>query len=346
MMLQKAVEKADITQADLVIFGGCEYDDKHGTIRKVDSILNESLVPKKEVFSSRYCAEKLYQLTQGMAWNKLFRRNFLQKYNLRFQRIKYTDDAYFTFAYMALAEKITVIRENLCFYRVNSGNNQSSGITNYPDSAYVPYMALKSSLEAWGLYDMLKQSFVNCAATFIRRSYDEIDRYDSFKYLHDKLRGEIFDKLEIGCQSADFFYDKRLYQWVCQVVENTAGELVFQAARAFGGNVTTGILRFQFPYSRIPRGCRLALVGDDVVGRYYYAQLILGGYCDIACWVGESNPFHLSCVRELNALKETAFDYVLVACMQPQQIDRAVSVLKEFSIPDERIVLAYEENES
>jgi len=341
-MLQKAVEKADAANADIVIFGGCEYDDKHGTSRKVDSILNESLIPQMEVFSCRDYPKKLYQLSQGMAWNKLFRRSFLEKYHLRFQRIKYTDDAYFTFAHMALADKIAVIRESLCFYRVNSGSNQSSGITDYPDSSYAPYTTLKASLEAWGLYGMLKQSFVNCAAAFIWRSYDEIGRYDSFAYLHDKLRSEIFADLEIDCQPADFFYDKRLYQWVRQVSGNTAGELAFQAARAFGGNATTGILRFQFPYDRIPQGCRLALIGDDVVGRHYYAQMALNGYCDVVCWAGESNPFRLSSVKGLDALKETKFDYALIACVQPPQIDRAIAVLKKLGTPNKNIILASE----
>lgn len=342
LMLQKAVDKADAVSADLVIFGGCEYDDKHGTSRRVNSILNESLIPQSDVFSRRNFSEKLYQLTQGMAWNKLFRRSFLQKYGLRFQRVKYTDDAYFTFAHMALAERITVLNESLCFYRVNSGSNQSSGIADYPDSAYAPYTALKVSLEEWGLYDMLKRSFINCAAAFIRHCYDSIGRYAPFEYLHDKLRGEIFDELEITRQPKGFFYDQRLYQWVCQVCGNAAGELAFKAARAFGGDATTGILRFRPPYDRIPRGSRIALVGDDIAGRHYYTQLVLTGYCDVVCWAGENNPFHLSCVKGLESLRDAKFDLALISYVQSDQVDRAVAALKAASITDEKIILASE----
>lgn len=341
-MLEKAVRRADATDADVVIFGGYEYDDRHGTSRRVDSILNESLIPAGEVFSRQDYAGKLYQLTQGMAWNKLFRRSFLEKLGLRFQRIKYTDDSYFTFAHLALADRLAVVDEPLCHYRVRTGTSQSSGIADYPDSAYRPYTKLRSSLVEWGLYSTLKQSFVNCAAAFIRRSYDEIGRYEPFRYLHEKLRNEVFDELDISGQPESFFYDKRLYQWVRQVMENGPGELAFKAARAFGGDSTTGILRFQFPYDRIPRGSRLALIGDDAVGRHYYAQLTLSGYCDVTIWAGEDNPFRLSCVQGYGALADAAFDYALITSVQPERVDRAIAALTRAGTPGEKIVLASE----
>jgi len=340
-MLEKAAKKADATDADIVVFGGCEYDEKHRIFKQVTSILNEGIAPKKEAFSYRDCPDKIYQLSQGMAWNKLFRRSFLKKHNLQFQKIKYTDDAYFTFSHMALADRIAVINESLCNYRVNTGTNQTAGISNYPDSAYRPYLVLKEALVEWGVYDTVMQSFVNCAATFMRHCYDQIDRFEAFQYLHDKYRNEIFEALDIAGQPKNFFYDARLYLWRQQVLEHSAGELAFKCARAYGSEFVTGILRFQFPIDRIPRGSKVALVGGGIMGQHYYAQNILSVYCDIVVWASskDSEPVSLGCIQELDALRGVEFDYALIAYMRPHLIEDAVLYLKSIGTSDDKIVL-------
>lgn len=337
-MLEKAVKRADATDADLVVFGGYEYDNKNGNTYKVASILNEKAIPEKEIFSYLDCPDQIYQLSQGMAWNKLYRKSFLEKYNLRFQKIKYTDDAYFTFAHMVLAEKITVLKEYLCYYRVHTGSSQTDGLADYPDSSYLPYIALKASLVKWGIYDTVKQSFINCACSFMRYFYDQIEHYQSFQYLHDKYRNEVFEELDIVQQSSDNFYDERVYLWCRQVLTYSAGEIAFKAARAHGNDSTTAILRFQFPYRKIPRECKIALVGAGIMGRHYYSQVMLSGYCDVIAWVEQENPFQLSYIKEFDTLRNCEFDYALIAYMQPRLINKAVAFLKNIGIPDKKII--------
>lgn len=337
-MLEKAVARAETTGADMVVFGGYEYDDINGNVYKVSSILNEEVIPNKELFSYRDCPDDIFQLSQGMAWNKLYRREFLERTGLRFQKIKFTDDAYFTFAHMVLAEKITVLREFLCYYRVNSGSSQTDGLNHYPDSAYLPYVAVKHSLVEWGAYETVKRSFVNCAAAFLRYFYDKITAYEPFSYLHEKYRSEIFDFLNISGQEKSYFYDERVYLWTRQVMENSSGEILLKAARAYGSPVTTGILRFQFPYQLIPQRSRIAIVGAGIMGRHFYAQLMLSGYCDVVCWAEWENPFQLTYINAYGALKEAEFDYVLIAYMQPRLIKRAVDFLNAIGVPETKII--------
>lgn len=266
-MLEKAVRKAESTSADVVVFGGYEYDDQAKTSRQVATILNEGVVPEKEVFSYRDIPDKIFQLSQGMAWNKLYRREFWERDGIRFQRIKYTDDVFFTFAHMVLAERISVLRECLCYYRVNSGSNQTGGLDRYPDSAYVPYLALKDFFVERGVYDEVQRSFLNCAVAFMRYFYDKIESYSVFEYLHNKYRDEVFEALGVKGKPAEYFYDDRSFMWCRQVLDNSAGEIAFKVARAYGSEYTTGILRFQFPYEKIPRNSRIAIVGARLLKR-------------------------------------------------------------------------------
>jgi glycosyltransferase involved in cell wall biosynthesis len=337
-MLESAVKKAEECQTDIVVFGGYVYDNNRGELNKELGILNENVIPEKEVFSYRDCPNDIYQLTQGMAWNKLYRKSFLDKYNLRFQRIKYTDDAYFVFAHMVLAERIAVLREYLCYYRINTGENQTSGITNYPDSSYVPYVELKKFFEQCGVYEDIKQSFINCAVLFIRLCYDSINRYDVFEYLHNKLRDEIFDTLDIKDCNEDYFKDKKCYSWVKQVCNNSANELIFKAVRAYGSNYTTSILRFKFPFDKIKRGSKIALIGAGIMGRHYYSQIMLSRCCDPVCWVEKENKCNFSYIDEYTKLDEVEFDYAVIAYEQPKLINEAVLYLKNMGIPDENII--------
>lgn len=338
-MLEKAVKKADATNADIVVFGGYEYDDRNGNTYTVASILGEKEIPDKEVWSYKDCADDIYQISQGMAWNKLFRKSFLGRYGLRFQKVKYTDDAYFTFAHMVLAERITVLKEYLCYYRINSGSSQTDGLSNYPDSAYLPYIALKKSLVEWGIYEDVKRSFVNCAASFFRYFYDKITRYEAFAYLHNKYREEIFTELDMADAGKEYFYDSRVWLWVRQVMENTPGEILLKAARCHGSDATTGILRFQFPYERIERESRIVLIGAGIMGRHYYSQLMLSGYCNVVCWAEQENPFGLKYISQLEDIRKCKFDYAVVAYIQPRLIEPALAILKDMGIEEEKIIM-------
>ena len=241
-MLGKSLDIAKRLDVDIVVMGGDEYDDSTCSFREVHSILNRDVIPDKEVFSYIDCAKDIFMLSQGMAWNKLFRREFIDDYGLRFQPIKYTDDAYFTFSSMVLAKRIAVLDKKMCHYRVNTGTNQTSGIASYPDSSYVPYLKIKNFLVERGIYEDVKQSFINCVTVFIRYCYDSIDEYEAYCYLHNKLKDEVFENLDISNKPEEYFYDPLAFKWVKQVENNTPGELAFKAARAHGGG-TTRILR-------------------------------------------------------------------------------------------------------
>lgn len=339
-MLERTVDRAEVTQADLVIFGGYEYDNRTHSSYPIRGILDDRYIPDSDVFSCRDCADTIYQLTKGMAWNKLFRRSFLEKRGLRFQNIKFSDDAYFTFSHIALADRITVIREPFVNYRVNTGRSQTNGIANYADSSYLPYLKLKKSLMEWGLYETVKQSFINCAVGFMKFCYEKIDRCESFVYLHNKFRDEVFEEFGLTGYDADYFYDRRLAMWVEQVAGHTAEELLFLSARAHGDqDSTTGILRFQFPYDRIPENSRIVVVGDRIVGRNYISQAVLSGCYDVVLWVDETNPRGYVGISGYDAIKDVSFDFILISHTGEGQIREARTRLLSMGIPEERVII-------
>lgn len=336
-MLEKAAGKADRTRADIVIFGSYSYDGQTGRTAVVPYILDCGAVPDKEVFSRGDCPESLFQITVGMAWNKLYRRQFLEKHRLRFQKIQFTDDAYFTYAGMALAERITVIPECFCHYRIHGGASQTDRLSRCPDSAYIPYLTLKESFVKWGFYEEVRRSFANCAAKFLRFFHDRIQAFQAFEYLQERYKNKIFAELDLLDHPPGYFYDPRIPVWIHQILENSAGELALKAARACGDQNTTAVLRFPFPYDRVPAGSRIVLIGDGDRSRYYCAQAVLSRYCDVVLWIGPKDaggrPIH-----EITELRNQTFDYALVMETDASLRRQALSYLREIGLPEGKIV--------
>ncbi len=274
-MLERAYQKAENTEAEIVVFGGVEYDELQGSKKRVASILNCAVIPSKIIFNYKDCFRQIFQLSQGMAWNKLYRRTFLTKTNVKFQKVQFTDDAYFTFAHMVLAEKISVINEDFVYYRVHAGSSQTDKLSNYPDAAFIPYVSLREKLIQAHIYADVEQSFINCAVTFFRYFYDSIREYTALTYLHEKYRKEIFPLFFLEERAPDYFYDRRVYQWVRQILASSAGELSFLALRGYGAVMNTGILRFPLPKDLLPSGEDIYLLADGVKAKYYGAQLVL-----------------------------------------------------------------------
>jgi len=338
-MLEKMVQKAEETDADIVVCSGMEYNNLYGSKTKSPSILNEKVIPKKNVFSYKDCQNNIFELSKGYAWNKLYRHYFLEKHNIRFQRIKFTDDAYFTYAHMMLAEKITVVNESFVYYRVNTGTSQSDGLSNYPESAYFPYVELKKSLVEWGIYETVKQSFVNCVAAYLRYFSDKVTKFEAFEFLITKYQNKIFQELDISEHTKDYFYDERVYQWQKQVSENSVGKIAFISARSFGCNMTTAVLRFQIPYHLIPRNSRIVLLGGGPMARCYYAQCLLSYYCDVVLWCDTVNPNLSINLYDKSKIKNTDFDFILIGYAQSNLIKNAIKYLNSIGIPNEKIIL-------
>ena len=93
-----------------------------------------------------------------------------------------------------------------------------------------------------------------------------------------------------------YFHDHRIWDWYRLIMTKELGEILFEAARADGGDMTTAPLRFQVPYKEIKKNSRIVLVGKGLVGRYWYSQLLLSRHCEVVYWTESENniPQNLS----------------------------------------------------
>lgn len=123
-MLKKAFSRAEKYSAEIVLWGGCTFAETLEKKERSKGILDFSLLPKSKVFSPAEIADRLFQIGWGTPWNKLFLRSFVEKNALEFSETRTSNDIYFVFAAMSVAEKIAYLKKYPVFYR-RTGKGES-----------------------------------------------------------------------------------------------------------------------------------------------------------------------------------------------------------------------------
>ena len=283
-MIETLVNKAVTTGAEVVVCRGQTFDDE---LQQVTGILPHpdlQYAPDKEAFNWRVVPEYICEIADNYAWNKLFRREILVKNDLQFTPIPISDDQDISMIAPIVAEKVAVADRPFINYRVGTGTSQCDSQTRHPEAAYEGCYTVVKKLKELGVWDDVKQSYLNVAIRLMREYFDRMTEYNKIEFLYRKYNEEIFPLLGAEDLSKDYFHDERIWDWYQLVRAKPLAEIIFDSARASGGDMTTAPLRFRVPYESIRKNSRIVLVGKGMIGRYWYSQLLLSKYCDVIYW--------------------------------------------------------------
>lgn len=123
---------------------------------------------------TRQLLKALFQVFEGVPWDKMYRRSFVLANGYGFQNLKKSNDNFFTFANLANSEKIYVLREKYVRYRCNAGGSIQDGtgsnnlcILRAADALYkvgVPEAA-RDSLATWSFSGYLRAFELSAAVS-------------------------------------------------------------------------------------------------------------------------------------------------------------------------------------
>lgn len=147
--LEKLYDRAVAYQADICVCDAQDFDAGSGKNMAHDYL--HKPLPESEVFSAQTYKSYIYTFTAPVTWNKLLRREFLLKENIRFQEIKHINDVLGIFTALSCAERIVILQEKLIFYRANREDSLMSTYGKKNDSVFLAYEQLKRDLEERGI---------------------------------------------------------------------------------------------------------------------------------------------------------------------------------------------------
>ena len=207
-MLEKAYNKAIENNTDIVIFNTQNFDNN--TKKYIDAPwrFNKDHFPHVFPFSYKDMPKGIFNAFNQEAWNKIFKRDFINFNGILFQEIMGGDDIFFVWSAMICAGKIDIVDEVLLYYRTGLSTNQESNNDKAPLNFYYAFKYLKEYLKEAGKYDEIKEDLKSRFMSVALYILSSLKNSDNFYFLYNKLRESIISEFKI-INSTDWFYNEQ-----------------------------------------------------------------------------------------------------------------------------------------
>ncbi len=231
-MIELQVRQIERDHADICICDADIYDDQAGTFRKSEWLLAKSYIPHVP-FNREEIKDHIFFIKTPAAWNMIISSAFIKEHALKFQETKNTNDLYFTYAALNLAQKITVVDMVLVHYRIGTGSNLQSGNDKSPLDFCRAFLKLKELLIEKGIFDEVKRGYISLYLTNFEYHMFTLQSVQSFKVLYDYFKENGRQELELDCHDVECFCNKERFKLLCDVVnsESMSGYLYSQLKR-------------------------------------------------------------------------------------------------------------------
>lgn len=180
------------TNADICICRADHFDTETEQHWNIAAFLKEKFLPDQEVFQKSDVPQYIFNITNNVPWNKMYRREFLKEKGLQFQDIKQANDTFFTLCAFFYAKRITTVNDILISYRVNNKQSLSGKASDTVMCAYQSYLKTWEKLKQEEDFPMVKKSFLNRAISGFFHSLNIQTTFSAYKELYDTLTKEGF----------------------------------------------------------------------------------------------------------------------------------------------------------
>jgi len=205
--LEQMVLRAQATDADVVICKAVEFDTNTGKELPSDWMMKTQHLPG-DTFSPEQIATHLFQFTYGMPWDKLYRRQYLEKSGIIFPKLKNSEDLAFVFPSLLAAERIAILKSVMVHHRVNRNSSVSNSRTLQPDAPYKAFQIVRTYLEHNDQTEIFHRSFLNWAMEFLVWHVSNISDPKTQKEYFVVLREKWIPELNFEQYPASYYENK------------------------------------------------------------------------------------------------------------------------------------------
>lgn len=210
-MLEETYATSVQGNADICVFGCDQYDDTNNRYLSFAWSIRKKWLPTAYPFAAKDVPDTILNLFNGWAWDKLFKKDYIDRLGITFQNLRTTNDAYFVWMALAYASAIFVLPKAYVHRRINVGTSLSMTREKSWDCILTALYACKASLEQGGLYETYRCSYVNLALELVMWNLNTL-KEPAREQLFDRLRADGFSMLGIAGQPKAIFYNKHEYE--------------------------------------------------------------------------------------------------------------------------------------
>ena len=213
-LLEKVYNQGKKMEADIVLFGAKQYNDKTGIVSPAAWYFKRDALPKENPFSGKTENTDVFALVTPAPWTKLFRREFVEKQGLSFQGLQNSNDVYFVLMALALAEKITYVDEELVFYRVGMKGSLQGSKSLHPDCFIEAYVGVYHELQRRGIYERYEEGFMNILLSGCAHNLRTVTDWELRRHICERMAESEFAEMGLMEHREEYFHRKEDFVFV------------------------------------------------------------------------------------------------------------------------------------
>ena len=213
-LLEKVYNQGKKMEADIVLFGAKQYNDKTGIVSPASWYFKRDALPKENPFSGKTENTDVFALVTPAPWTKLFRREFVEKQGLSFQGLQNSNDVYFVLTALALAEKITYVDEELVFYRVGMKGSLQGSKSLHPDCFIEAYVGVYHELQRRGIYERYEEGFMNILLSGCAHNLRTVTDWELRRRICERMAESEFAEMGLMEHREEYFHRKEDFVFV------------------------------------------------------------------------------------------------------------------------------------
>ena len=213
-LLEKVYNQGKKMEADIVLFGAKQYNDKTGIVSPASWYFKRDALPRENPFSGKTENTDVFAIVTPAPWTKLFRREFVEKQGLSFQGLQNSNDVYFVLTALALAEKITYVDEELVFYRVGMKGSLQGSKSLHPDCFIEAYVGVYHELQRRGIYERYEEGFMNILLSGCAHNLRTVTDWELRRRICERMAEPEFAEMGLMERREEYFRRKEDFVFV------------------------------------------------------------------------------------------------------------------------------------
>lgn len=227
--LEEMYHKSEQVQADICVCEVCEFRED-GKLYETGGYLQKDKLPEKDPFNKYDIPGDIFGFASNMLWNKMLCRAFIVENEITFQDIQQGNDTAFVMQAMYQAERITTVRKELAYYRMNNPESLTAQASETWKCPYESYRFTWEQLKKQEDFALVEKSFRNKMIRGLFRSLNIQTSFTAYQELYDFLKEEGLRAVDLEDVTEDMVEEPWMYADLMRMKTMSAGDFLLYKA--------------------------------------------------------------------------------------------------------------------